>query len=133
MLLSFHVMLFNIVILYSKDVEQRLTGPPDTQAASHPAALWESGMWALVKQEVTDHIPCGKLDQESITQRFCFDDKEILLYDLNLSPAKWTPDINSQTHTHTPVACTGYFTLTILGKSSTWEADVHGSCIYQCT
>lgn len=105
--------------------DQRLTCPPDTEAAaSHPAALWESGMWALVKQEVTDHIPCGKLDQESLTEKFHFDDREILHHYLNLSPAKWTPDIISQIHTHTPVACTGYFTLTILGLNQKAAVDI---------
>lgn len=87
-----------------------------SQAASQPAALWESSIWPLVKQNVTDHFCCGRLHEESIAEKFHFDDREVLLQHLNLCPAKWTPDFNSQTHTHTPVACTGYFILTILGK-----------------
>ncbi|XP_026066507.1 RPA-related protein RADX isoform X1 [Carassius auratus] len=94
------------------------------QAASHPTALWESRVWPLVKQQVTDHICCGRLDQESIPEKFHFDDREVLLHHLNLSPARWTPDLTSQTHTHTSVACTGYFTLTILGLNQRAAVDV---------
>ncbi|KAL0194317.1 hypothetical protein M9458_012613, partial [Cirrhinus mrigala] len=59
-----------------------------------------------------------------IPEKFHFDDREVLLHHLNLSPARWTPDLTSQTHTHTPVACTGYFTLTILGLNQTAAVDV---------
>uniref|UniRef100_A0A8C1CKF5 RPA1 related single stranded DNA binding protein n=1 Tax=Cyprinus carpio carpio TaxID=630221 RepID=A0A8C1CKF5_CYPCA len=102
-----------------QQIDHTLQVPDVQQAASHPTVLWESGVWPLVKQQVTDHFCCGRLDQESIPEKFHFDDREVLLHHLNLSPARWTPDLTSQTHTHTPVACTGYFTLTILGKSST--------------
>uniref|UniRef100_A0A673HR72 RPA1 related single stranded DNA binding protein n=1 Tax=Sinocyclocheilus rhinocerous TaxID=307959 RepID=A0A673HR72_9TELE len=98
--------------------------PDVQQAASHPTALWESRAWPLVKQQVTDHFCCGRLDQESIPEKFHFDDREVLLHHLNLSPARWTPDLTSQTHTHTPVASTGYFTLTILGLNQRAAVDV---------
>ncbi|XP_051966975.1 RPA-related protein RADX [Xyrauchen texanus] len=102
---------------------QTSSGVPDAQqTASHTSAMWESSYWPLLKQKMTDHFYCGKLDQESIPEKFQFDDKEILLHHLNLSPARWTPDLNS--HTHTPVACTGYFTLTILGLNHKAAVDV---------
>ncbi|XP_051534079.1 RPA-related protein RADX [Myxocyprinus asiaticus] len=106
-----------------KEGNQTSSGVQDAQqAASHTSAMWESSYWPLLKQKVTDHFYCGKLDQESIPEKFHFDDKEILLHHLNLSPARWTPDLNS--HTHTPVACTSYFTLTILGLNHKAAVDV---------
>ncbi|XP_051748683.1 RPA-related protein RADX isoform X2 [Ctenopharyngodon idella] len=107
-----------------KETDQTSQVPGVQQAASHPSALWESKVWPLVKQEVADHFCCGRLDQESIPEKFHFDDREVLLHDLNLSPARWNPDLTSQTHTHTPVACTGYFMLTILGLNQTAAVDV---------
>lgn len=103
---------------------QRQTGSPDAQAATQPAALWESSIWPLVKQNMTDHVCCGRLDKGSIAEKFHFDDREVLLQHLNLWPAKWTPDLTSQTHTHTPVACTGYFILTILGLNQKAAVDI---------
>lgn len=105
-------------VVFFKVIDQRLNGSPYAQAASQPAALWESSIWPLVKQNVTDHFCCGRLDEGTIAEKFHFDDREVLLQHLNLCPAKWTPDLTPQTHTHTPVACTGYFILTILGKNS---------------
>ncbi|XP_043094144.1 RPA-related protein RADX isoform X3 [Puntigrus tetrazona] len=108
-----------------KEIDQTSRVPDVQQAASHPAVLWESKVWPSVKQQVTDHFRCGRLDQESISEKFHFDDREVLLHRLNLSPARWTPELTAQTHTHTPVACTGYFTLTILGLNQTAAVDVH--------
>uniref|UniRef100_A0A671N2M0 RPA1 related single stranded DNA binding protein n=1 Tax=Sinocyclocheilus anshuiensis TaxID=1608454 RepID=A0A671N2M0_9TELE len=107
-----------------KEIDQTSQVPGLQQAASHPTALWESRVWPLVKQQVTDHFYCGRLDQESVPEKIHFDDREVLLHHLNLSPARWTPDLTSQMHTHTPVACTGYFTLTILGLNQTAAVDV---------
>ncbi|XP_067263927.1 RPA-related protein RADX isoform X2 [Chanodichthys erythropterus] len=107
-----------------KETDQTSQVPGVQQAAIHPTALWKSRVWPLVKQKVTDHFFCGRLDQESIPEKFHFDDREVLLHDLNLSPARWNPDLTSQTHTHTPVACTGYFMLTILGLNQTAAVDV---------
>lgn len=73
---------------------------------------------------MTEHFCCGRLSQESLSEKFCFDDREVLLHNLNLSPSRWSPDMSSQTRTHTPVACTGYFTLTILGLNQTAAVDV---------
>ncbi|KAG1958290.1 RPA-related protein RADX isoform X4 [Pimephales promelas] len=108
----------------SEETDQTSQVPDVQQAASHPIALWESRVWPLVKQQVTDHICSGRLDQESIPEKFHFDDREVLLHDLNLSAARWNPDLTSQTHTHTPVACPGYFMLTILGLNQTAAVDV---------
>ncbi|XP_048043307.1 RPA-related protein RADX isoform X3 [Megalobrama amblycephala] len=108
----------------SEETDQTSQVPGVQQAAIHPTALWESRVWPLAKQKVTDHFCCGRLDQESIPEKFHFDDREVLLHDLNLSPARWNPDLTSQTHTRTPVACTGYFMLTILGLNQTAAVDV---------
>ncbi|KAA0716663.1 RPA-related protein RADX [Triplophysa tibetana] len=105
-------------------IDPRLSGSPDAQAASQPAASWESSIWPLVKQNVTDHFCCGRLDEGSIAEKFHFDDREVLLQHLSLCPAKWTPDLTPQTHTHTPVACPGYFILTILGLNQKAAVDI---------
>lgn len=76
-------------------------------------------MWPLLKQSVTDHVRCASLGHESIPEKFRFDDRDVLLHRINLSPAKWSPDIPSDasSDTYTPVNFTGYLTLTLLGMS----------------
>lgn len=118
--------------MFIKEADQASQTSDVRQAESHPTALWESSIWPLAKQQVTDHFCCGRLNQESLPEKFCFDDREVLLHNLNLSPSRWSPDISSQTCTHTPVACTGYFTLTILGKSSTCSSLLR-SYSYSCS
>nr|XP_001343120.6 uncharacterized protein CXorf57 homolog [Danio rerio] len=106
------------------EADQASQTQDEHQTESQPTALWESSIWLSAKQQVTEHFCCGRLSQESLSEKFCFDDREVLLHNLNLSPSRWSPDMSSQTRTHTPVACTGYFTLTILGLNKTAAVDV---------
>ncbi|XP_035382635.1 RPA-related protein RADX isoform X1 [Electrophorus electricus] len=102
-------------------VEQSPLTTDNRQTAStvalDPSASWESSVWALLKQNIVNHFRCGSLDRESMAEKFSFDDRDALLYRINLSPSSWSPDLPSDTilDTHTPVDASGYFTLTILG------------------
>ncbi|XP_053086226.1 RPA-related protein RADX [Pangasianodon hypophthalmus] len=100
--------------------------PPDTQQSpTQPVASWESSAWPLLKQDVKDHVRCASLDCESVPEKFRFDDRDVLLHRVNLSPAKWSPDLPSDTNsdTHTPVNFTGYLTLTLLGLNQQAAVD----------
>ncbi|XP_017577380.1 RPA-related protein RADX [Pygocentrus nattereri] len=100
---------------------------PDSQPPIvQPSASWESSMWPLLKQDVTTCISCGSLDPESVPERFRFDDRDVLLHRINLSPSRWTPDVplSTSSETHTPVDCAGYLTLTVLGLNQQAAVDV---------
>lgn len=87
---------------------------PDTGVLS-----WESSSWAKQREEVSEHLRGGGLYQESISQRFTFDDKEVLLQQSNLQPTRWSPE---QSHIPIPAAvCPAYYQVTILGN--VWELE----------
>ncbi|XP_066516150.1 RPA-related protein RADX [Hoplias malabaricus] len=92
-----------------------------------PSASWESSVWPLLKENVTDHLSYGSLHPESIPEKFRFDDRDILLHRINLSPSRWSPDtpLNIHMEKHTPVDCRGYFTLTLLGLNQQAAVDIH--------
>ncbi|KAL6463066.1 hypothetical protein MHYP_G00274570 [Metynnis hypsauchen] len=99
---------------------------PDSQPAIvQPSASWESSTWPLLKQDVTSCVSCGSLDPESVPERFRFDDRDVLLHRINLSPSKWTPDVplSTTSETHTAVDCAGYLTLTVLGLNQQAAVD----------
>ncbi|KAM9440778.1 RPA-related protein RADX [Clarias gariepinus] len=93
-------------------------GAVDTQQPpARPAASWESSVWPLVKQDVTDHVRLGPLERDSVSEKFRFDDRDVALRRINLSPAKWSPEQQSDadSEAHVPVNFPGYLTLTLLG------------------
>ncbi|XP_046694956.1 RPA-related protein RADX isoform X2 [Silurus meridionalis] len=106
------------------DITETPRSTPDTSSA-RPIASWESSMWAILKQSVKDHVRCASLDRESVPEKFRFDDRDVVLHRLNLSPAKWSPDHPSEATSdiHTPVNFTGYLTLTILGLNQEAAVD----------
>ncbi|XP_007257559.3 RPA-related protein RADX [Astyanax mexicanus] len=102
------------------------TSAPDTEpAVAHSSASWESSDWAILKHSVANRIRCCSLNPESVSEKFCFDDRDSLLQRINLSPSRWSPDlpINTQLNTLTPVDCAGYFTLTVLGLNQQAAVD----------
>uniref|UniRef100_A0A8B9HGB9 RPA1 related single stranded DNA binding protein n=1 Tax=Astyanax mexicanus TaxID=7994 RepID=A0A8B9HGB9_ASTMX len=102
------------------------TSAPDTEpAVAHSSASWESSDWAILKHSVANRIRCCSLNPESVSEKFCFDDRDSLLQRINLSPSRWSPDLplNTQLNTLTPVDCAGYFTLTVLGKRQ-WQENL---------
>ncbi|XP_062845190.1 RPA-related protein RADX [Trichomycterus rosablanca] len=99
--------------------------PDSEHPASRPVALWESSVWSSLKHDVADHISCPVLNTESVPERFSFDNRDVLLQRINLSPSKWSPDLPSDSHwdTHTAVEFPGYLTLTILGLNQEAAVD----------
>ncbi|TSR75241.1 hypothetical protein Baya_11835 [Bagarius yarrelli] len=95
------------------------------QSITHPVASWESSVWSLLKQELTNHVRCGFLDRESVPEKFRYDDRDVILHRINLSPAKWSPNhpSDSDSDTHMPINFTGYLTLTVLGLNQQAAID----------
>ncbi|KAF5888784.1 RPA-related protein RADX-like, partial [Clarias magur] len=87
------------------------------QPPARPAASWESAVWPLVKQDVMDHVRLGPLERDSVPEKFRFDDRDVALRRINLSPAKWSPEqqADADSDAHDPVNFPGYLTLTLLG------------------
>ncbi|KAI4904178.1 hypothetical protein NFI96_022117 [Prochilodus magdalenae] len=107
------------------DTSETGSAPDPHQAGAPPSAWWESSVWPLLKQDVRDHVSCGFLDPESVPERFRFDDRDVLLHRVNLSPSRWIPELplNTPLDTHTPVDCAGYLTLTVLGLNQQAAVD----------
>ncbi|KAM8741619.1 RPA-related protein RADX isoform 1-T1 [Acanthopagrus schlegelii] len=74
---------------------------------------WESSSWPEQLHEVKEHLCQGALYQDSISRRFTFDEKDVLLQWGNLQPTRWAPE--QTTDTIPPVVCQGYYRVTILG------------------
>ncbi|XP_063751308.1 RPA-related protein RADX isoform X2 [Eleginops maclovinus] len=82
---------------------------------------WESSSWLKQKQEVSEHLCEGGLHQDSLSQRFTFDEKHVLLQRSNLQPTHWTPEQTADTPA--PVVCPGYYQVTILGINKQMAVD----------
>lgn len=90
------------------DTDVRLF-PPASDVLS-----WESSGWLTQRQELCQHLCGGGLYQDSISRRFTFDEKNVLLQWSNLQAMRWTPE---QTADMTPpVVSPGYYQITILGN-----------------
>ncbi|XP_034539080.1 RPA-related protein RADX isoform X2 [Notolabrus celidotus] len=82
---------------------------------------WESSRWPKQRQEVCEYLCQGGLYQDSLSRRFTFDDKDVLLQQSNLQPTRWTPENN--TDPIPTVACSGYYQVTILGINKQIAVD----------
>uniref|UniRef100_A0A8C8D1K7 RPA1 related single stranded DNA binding protein n=1 Tax=Oncorhynchus tshawytscha TaxID=74940 RepID=A0A8C8D1K7_ONCTS len=82
---------------------------------------WESSSWPKRRQEVLEYLHPGGVYSESLSQRFRFDDKTLLLQQSNLHAARWTPE--QTTDTLSPVTCKGYYKITILGINQQMAID----------
>ncbi|XP_074527561.1 RPA-related protein RADX isoform X2 [Halichoeres trimaculatus] len=89
--------------------------------ANSDVPSWESRCWSKQQEEVVEHLCQGGLYQDSISQRFTFDDKDVLLQQSNLQPTRWTPENNAGPIQ--PVACSGYYQVTILGINQQIAVD----------
>ncbi|KAM9498279.1 RPA-related protein RADX-like isoform 2-T4 [Salvelinus alpinus] len=106
-------------------------GPPDipqSEGATGERAVadcdrtsWESSSWPKQRQEVLEYLHPGGVYSESLSQRFRFDDKTLLLQQSNLHAARWTPE--QTTDTLSPVTCKGYYKITILGINQQMAID----------
>ncbi|XP_032390416.1 RPA-related protein RADX [Etheostoma spectabile] len=82
---------------------------------------WESSSWLKQQQEVSEHLCQGGLYLDSVSRRFTFDEKNVLLQQSNLQPTRWTPEQSSDTIP--PVVCPGYYQVTILGINKQIAVD----------
>lgn len=98
---------FTVVCLLCSDSPTCLF-PPGSDVLS-----WESSSWLKQRQEVSEHLCQGGLYQDSVSRRFTFEEKDVLLQMSNLQPTRWTPEQTADTIP--PAACPGYYQVTILG------------------
>ncbi|XP_010893719.2 RPA-related protein RADX isoform X1 [Esox lucius] len=96
-------------------------GNTGVRAVANCYTSWESSSWQEQKKEVSEYLRPGGVYLESLSQRFRFDDKNILLQQSNLHAARWTPEETA--HTLSPVACKGYYRITILGINQQMAID----------
>ncbi|XP_055004992.1 RPA-related protein RADX isoform X2 [Boleophthalmus pectinirostris] len=82
---------------------------------------WESSDWLTQKLSISEHLHRGILYEDSISRRFTFEEKNSLLHWSNLHPARWTPE--HSTDPIPPVACPGYYRITILGVNRQLAVD----------
>ncbi|KAM6983494.1 RPA-related protein RADX [Tautogolabrus adspersus] len=102
-----------------QDLETPLQLPNQDQDSD--VLSWESSSWPKQRQEVSEHLNQGGLFKDSISQRFTFDDKDMLLQQSNLQATRWTPENTADTIP--PVACPGYYQVTILGLNKQIAVD----------
>ncbi|XP_023153060.2 RPA-related protein RADX isoform X1 [Amphiprion ocellaris] len=74
---------------------------------------WESSSWPKQREDVSEHLCQGGVYQDSISRRFTFDEKNVLLRWSNLQPTRWTPEQTADSIP--PALCPGYYQVTILG------------------
>ncbi|XP_058482988.1 RPA-related protein RADX [Solea solea] len=82
---------------------------------------WESSSWPKQREEVSEHLSQGGLCEDSVSQRFTTDEKNILLRWSNLQSMWWTPE--QTTDTIAPVFCPGFYQVTILGINKQIAVD----------
>ncbi|KAJ8401826.1 hypothetical protein AAFF_G00377970 [Aldrovandia affinis] len=102
------------------------TAPEERLVGDCPYASWESSAWAELRSDLLQHFHFDSLQSESIARKFSFEDKDYLLQQNNLHPAKWTPDEfhpDQNLNKYTPVTCKGYFKITILGVNQQTAID----------
>ncbi|XP_069002863.1 RPA-related protein RADX [Embiotoca jacksoni] len=112
----------------SEEVQHKEVSRPNP-SDSH-ASSWESSSWLTQRQEVSEHLCRGGLYQDSISRRFTFDEKSILLQWSNLQPTRWTSEHNA--NTIPPAPCPGYYQVTILGINKQIAVDAAYSPVVSC-
>ncbi|XP_069799048.1 RPA-related protein RADX [Dendropsophus ebraccatus] len=90
---------------------------------SYHRLSWENPLWSEVKQSVKEHLCYSQLYPESLTQKFEYKQREILMQLYNLHPAKDT-DLTNQSPSFTSAAKLGHYELTILGINQNIAIDV---------
>ncbi|XP_034406624.1 RPA-related protein RADX isoform X2 [Cyclopterus lumpus] len=100
----------------AQDVERR----QQLQNQDSDVMSWESSSWLKQRQEVSEHLVRGGLHRASVSRRFTFDEKNVLLQQSNLQPTRWTAEGNADI---TPGVCPGYYQVTILGINKQIAVD----------
>lgn len=105
----------------NNETDNSSKGIEEIQSQEPGVASWESSSWSTQKQDVSEHIHRGVLYEDSIARRFTFEEKNTLLQWSNLQPARWTSEHTSDPIP--PVACPGYYRITILGINRQLAVD----------
>nr|XP_020454733.1 uncharacterized protein CXorf57 homolog isoform X1 [Monopterus albus] len=106
----------------AQNVEQILQLQNPSQVCFQPDILsWESSSWPQQRLEVSEHLCQGGLYQDSLSRRFTFDEKNILLQWSNLQPVRWSPEQTADPLP--PVVCPGFYQVTILGINKQIAVD----------
>uniref|UniRef100_A0A8C3AIS7 RPA1 related single stranded DNA binding protein n=1 Tax=Cyclopterus lumpus TaxID=8103 RepID=A0A8C3AIS7_CYCLU len=100
------------------DTHKHPSTAEQTSVANSDVMSWESSSWLKQRQEVSEHLVRGGLHRASVSRRFTFDEKNVLLQQSNLQPTRWTAEGNADI---TPGVCPGYYQVTILGTVLSWE------------
>lgn len=90
---------------------------------SFPTLSWQNPLWAEVKHCVKEHLYYSKCFPESLTQKFDYRHKEILMQQHNLHPAKIT-NLTRPRSSLTSASGHGHYELTILGINQNIAIDV---------
>ncbi|XP_053297244.1 RPA-related protein RADX [Pleuronectes platessa] len=85
------------------------------------ALYWESSGWPSQREEMSEHLCRGGFYEDSVSQRFTSDAKNILLQWSNLQPTHWTPEQSA--NPNPLVVCRGYYHVTILGINKQIAVD----------
>ncbi|XP_055082694.1 RPA-related protein RADX [Periophthalmus magnuspinnatus] len=91
------------------------------QSQGSGVTSWESSDWLTQKLSVSEHLHRGILYEDSISQRFMFEEKNSLLQWSNLHPARFSPEHSRDPIP--PVAYPGYYRITILGVNRQLAVD----------
>ncbi|KAL6098983.1 radx [Pungitius sinensis] len=100
----------------TQDVEcrQQLQNP-------NPVMTWESSGWPERRLEVSEHLVGGGLYRDSVSRRFAFDEKDVLLQQSNLQATRWTAMRDAEVVA--PAVHPGYYRVTILGINQQIAVD----------
>ncbi|XP_040006032.1 RPA-related protein RADX isoform X2 [Xiphias gladius] len=103
----------------AQDVEHSLQSQNPNQDSV--VLSWQSSSWLKQRQDISEHLCQGGVYQDSISQRFTPNAKNVLLQWGNLQPTRWTPEETAESIP--PVVCPGYYQLTILGINKQIAVD----------
>lgn len=103
----------------SEDVDSHLQ--PQNKNQDSEGLSWESSSWLKQQQEVSERLCQGGLYQDSVSRRFTFDEKDVLLQWSNLQPTRWAPE--QTVDTLPPAVSQGYYQVTILGINKQIAVD----------
>eukprot|EP00079_Xenopus_tropicalis_P010057 XP_002934581.2 PREDICTED: uncharacterized protein CXorf57 homolog [Xenopus tropicalis] len=104
---------------------QSTEGVSDKETEYHGFS-WESSLWSEVKHSIEEHLHYSNVDLESIPRKFDYAQKEILMEQYNLHPAKMSqfPHPQGQIEEFKPASNLGHYKLTILGINRKAAIDV---------
>ncbi|XP_035033902.1 RPA-related protein RADX [Hippoglossus stenolepis] len=103
----------------AQDVEHRPSSQNPNQ--DFDVLSWESSGWPSQREEMSEHLCQGGFYEDSVSQKFTSDAKNVLLQWSNLQPTHWTPEQSA--NTNPLVVCRGYYHVTILGINKQIAVD----------